>query len=311
MRLSFLSPPGLCGVFVVAGFVACTLDTGGLGDEVPPVSEGDVAEKAGETACDWYYRCSCDDLPNNQYTSEDQCADAIAAGLQAAIDEANDVDLTYDGKCAGRALAALEELECTTLTELIFGPDSDVLEPYDCKWFYGEDAVGSSCTELQLSAGDSCVPEARCEAGTCQEIELPIAPGESCDPEMPNCSGDALCLDIEGGGQWACTELPEEGQTCLGQQDLCDDGLTCDQVDKLCEVAPGAGKQCASGSSACAEGFYCHDSGTCAALPPAGEPCAASLPQCELGAMCDAGTCVAEDALTCNLGPNVFRLVLP
>jgi hypothetical protein len=294
-------------LFVVTGFVACTLDTGGLGDEVPPVSEGDVAEKGGETACNWYYKCNCDQLAGNQYTSEEQCADTIAAALQAAVDEATDAELSYDAQCAGEALAALEELECTSQSELDVETAVELLETLDCKWFYGEDQSGGGCTALMLSAGDSCVQGARCVGGTCEDVDVAPRPDEDCDGNGDICAGGAVCIDVDEDGQDTCTVLPAEGETCMGQADLCGLGLTCDQLDKTCEIAPSGGEQCSSTPSACAEGFYCHESGSCAALPPIGEACVDGPQQCEAGARCDNGTCATEDPLTCAFGPAVFR----
>lgn len=288
---------------------SCTLDTGGLGDEAPPVAKGEVPQKAGDAICDLYFKCGCEDLDTNPYTSEDQCAADIAAGVRAQVDEGEAAELEYDAQCAGRIIEGLEDVVCGTATEQGLDGLIALGEKLQCKLFFGEAEAGESCSELQLSDGDSCVRDATCVDGTCEAIEVPPEPGDACDPQTQLCSGGAYCLDVDQVGSNTCEILPGKSETCLGVGDVCGEGFTCKQTTKTCTEAPANGEQCASTPFPCAVGLYCHPSNKCIALPPVGEACAdvePGAPRCAVGLTCEEDVCVRESALVCSLGPAIF-----
>lgn len=311
MNWSWTRALSLAGLVVA---VACSLDTGGLGDEAPPVVKGEVAEKSGTDICGLYFRCSCDDLDQNPYTSEEQCANAVEAGVQAQVDEGDAADLEYDAACAGQILEALDGLGCDLPSEQGVGGLVGLVEDLQCKIFFGDDEVGENCTSLQLSDGDSCVRDAWCNDGLCEAIEAPPGPGDDCIPQTQEwnelCSGGSYCIDADQTGDHVCEVLPGKSDTCLGVADLCAEGYTCKQTTKTCTEAPETGEQCASTLFECAQGLYCHSSDKCVALPPVGEACADvpdGAPSCASGLTCEAGVCVREAPVVCGVGPVIFQ----
>jgi hypothetical protein len=293
--------------------VSCTLDTGGLGDEAPPVVKGEVAEKTGEDVCSWYFQCACEEEDDDPFTSEEQCANAVEANVQAQVDEADEAELEYDPACAGKSLEAMKGVGCDSATEQGIHGLVALGEDLQCKLFFGDDEIGDSCTSMQLSDGDSCVRDAWCNDGVCEALEAPPAAGDECEGPLDLCSDGAYCVDAEDAGAYSCEILPGKSETCLGVYDLCDVGYTCKQTTKTCTQAPEKGEQCASTPFACAEGLYCHSSDKCVTLPPLGEPCA-DVPQgaanCAEGLVCEQDVCVREAAIVCGLGPAIY-LPLP
>ncbi|HWB76411.1 MAG TPA: hypothetical protein VG755_15685 [Nannocystaceae bacterium] len=280
--------------------VACTDD----GDSGPisgePVPEDDAPEVVPATACDAFIECGCADYVDSPFEDEDACLDAVEAGLRAGLDEGDDAGLTYDAQCVGDVLAAFGEIGCKSLTEI--ATDADALERLDlrCKFFYGDDVAGAPCTDLMGTSGDSCQRGLECIANVCR-VNAAIAEGQPC-MQGDSCVNGTVCTSLEINGASTCTSLPEVGQTCLGELDLCDLDGYCDQASKTCALLPAAGSPCSPNMSVL--GRRCDDDATCEnemciAAPAAGEPCTGV---CQSGSSCVANVCQIERPFACAIG---------
>jgi hypothetical protein len=136
------------------------------------------------------------------------------------------------------------------------------------------DACGGVFTGT-LAMGESCGFSLECESKNC---------------DKPSCP-DACCK----GTCAAPTSQPAPGEPCTA---FCTDGAYCG-IDDVCHAYVTAGGAC-TGTAPCGFGLYCSGQtqttpGTCKSLPHLGEACDGSC--AEIGAICDAGTCVAIGVL--------------
>ena len=278
--------------------------TTGCKDDSGSLSAADTPSEVARVLCAAYFDCSCPNFDDpDRYTSEEQCIPAKEADVQAALDEGEAAGLTYDGACVSKQLAAADDIGCKSLADYNLIDLSALVGDLDCKAFYGDKAAGASCTTLSMSDGDDCAADLRCKGGVCTAMDP--EPGAPCDyspsaDQNQDCSGGAICMDVDNDGAGVCETLPGTGGTCLGALNLCEPYLTCDQGSKKCTAAPGDGQPCAQDIlqwNQCAEGTTC-DAGTCRTLPGGGEPCLQN--QCAQGFSCEAGTCVQARPIVCD-----------
>jgi hypothetical protein len=118
----------------------------------------------------------------------------------------------------------------------------------------------------------------------CTKVLIPSAPvGSLCDPSVPTCSVDSVCM----GG--FCVALPKADQPCLPGMNLCAQGLVCKTTvaPLLCKVLSKIGQPCGNG---CITGSVC-DGTLCTAMAESGESCATK-------------PCNPQSNLSC--GPNMI-----
>jgi hypothetical protein len=275
-----------------------------LPDEAPPdfdaideIPEAEAGAALGEL-CPVFFACDC---PGAEGVTTEACEAHFASLADQAVSEG--VDVTYDGDCVARVIAAFEYLGCVTQSQAM--ADWDVLlgaaQLDSCKMYYGTKGAGEACTTLSDSNGDDCQQPLECVDGTCAVRPGRIAEGDACVVQE-DCQAGLVCIPSTlGGMDSTCTVLPAAGEPCvLGV--LCEPGAIC--VERACEPLPGPGAACAIEPDVferqCSPDGRCVD-GTCEALPLGGQACAANI--CAPGFQCASGTCKAEAAAVCAGGP--------
>ncbi len=142
--------------------------------------------------------------------------------------------------------------------------------------------AGEACT-----SNDRCEGELSCEGGTCK---APPKVGQACEER---CAGYALC-DAS-----VCAALPNLGDKCLGDRQICADGLRCGELSLKCEkrvdVRAALGEPCGIGNVRCEAG-YCKGTsstdGVCTAFGKVGEACDDQKQAlCEAGLRCTDKAC--------------------
>jgi len=303
-RVLLLSLSGLVAG-TLASNLACKTDEGG-------VSEDEAAETIAEEACRQYYECECD---THDYSSEADCKLEVAGQIQEGIDRARELELLYDDSCPGIWISLIDAIGCTYNDRLYV--DADLIKLAQdagaCKLFHGEQAAGDDCEDLAGDVGDDCDEESECiqvQQGQweCEAYDLGNPEGEDCTPYQDECEPGLVCVDINGGQDAICEDLPGAGGTCMGTADLCDINLYCDQESKTCAHLPGSGDPCAPGdggllSGTCDMESIC-DGDTCEDLPGDGEACPPPpFRRCADGFRCDYQdeVCVEDSQLACNV----------
>lgn len=266
------------------------------------ISAQDAPDAIANAACDWFYACECEELDDPPYSSPENCRLEIAGDIQSAIDEGNEAELVYEPRCARLLLDAIDTVGCASLGELILDPDllGEAQAIGDCKLFHGDRAGGQSCSELEHSNGDDCLPELTCIDEVCRSVANNLSVGEPCEGGDNRCASGLICLDINGGNDPVCEDLPEGGQTCKGTLDLCARQFYCEQSSKTCTPLPGAGEPCAPFpnylQARCADNTVC-DQDMCEPAPTGGEAC---LVTCAQGFVCDEFVCKVAPAVACS-----------
>jgi hypothetical protein len=274
---------------------ACKEDDGT--GEVPA---DDAPQRVAGEFCAAYFACDCGDFVD-RYDSEADCKTEIAEALQDDIDAGNQAGLTYHDDCPGLWIDAIGTLDCKTGIEVALDQASveALVDITECKLFYGTAAAGEACETDAESNSDDCLPDLLCTNGICAVRTEGVAQGESCEPQDNECDAGLFCADIDGDSESVCERLPVGGETCLGALDLCDVDFFCDQASKTCVTLPGIGDDCAPvGTLRCSAGAQCSaDDDTCIAAPGAGEPCNGV---CDVGLVCESEVCAKAQAALCG-----------
>jgi hypothetical protein len=142
-----------------------------------------------------------------------------------------------------------------------------------------------------------CDASLSCINNLCATTPVPVAIGDTCDPNGPSCPGavgTSQC--VNGPSGYTCQLALSAGDPC-GQpgQAQCSllSGLECDPTSKTCVALPALGQPCVG---LCVSLFTnaCAADGTCKTRVPVGSPCT-PLPaegesiiftECELFALC-------------------------
>jgi hypothetical protein len=115
-----------------------------------------------------------------------------------------------------------------------------------------------------------------------------------CDGFGPG-GGTATCWRNDGlychSGMSECATLISLGQHCKGEG--CVNGAYC--FDGTCIAKLETGGDCSTEYDACADGFYCDNTGSCQKTKAVGDACSDSI-ECE-GACGDDGKCAATGLL--------------
>jgi hypothetical protein len=283
----------------LAGTLACKTEEGGI-------SSDEAAETIAEAACRLYYECECEADPP-LYSSEADCRLEVAGQIQEGIDQAIEMELIYDDSCPGAWLNVLEAVGCDYTLQVFL--NSDLLnlgQAADaCKLYRGDRTDGQSCTRRAGGVGDDCDEESECDhQDQCVEYDFGNPEGADCAPGQDDCLPGLVCVDINGGQDRICEDLPGQGQTCMGSADLCDFDLYCDQESKNCVQMPGSGEPCApfEGLTGTCDLESICEGDTCVDLPTGGQACAQGR-RCAVGFRCEGqneGVCVEDVPYVCN-----------
>lgn len=270
-----------------------------------------------EVVCDLHFSCDCE--PTN-YVDKAACIADLEAQVVEFDDDAKAIasanGLTFDQACVDQSRALPDDLGCDLVR-----PESDACPA--CAIVHGDQPLGAGCTEHGLYS--DCARNLKCYMGLCVDPCQRLPAGAKCvgGSSLATCDRGLFC-DVGNTDQ--CQPTGGVGSPCptgVG----CNEALHCG-TDRTCQVYPPAGEPCTV-DRMCADDLYCTSAMTCAVLPgdgepcedlcqdhlvctagacepgPAiGEPCPVNNGPCGPGAVCDRGTCVAEQAAVCGIMPK-------
>lgn len=133
---------------------------------------------------------------------------------------------------------------------------------------------GEPCNDAMPN--QRCIDELSCVNGTCGPVPVPVAVGDPCAPDGPDCPGvlgSGQCLLTAGG--YVCVAPGTVNQPCGEEsQAQCDfaNGLACDPVSRTCQSLPAVGAACPNGLCQPLLSAVCVN-GTCKQRVPLGAPC--------------------------------------
>lgn len=292
---------------IVVGLFVAGVTVAACKDEAGPSAE-DAPEAVAQALCRWYFECGCDE-ENDRFTSEADCRLEIAGDVQSDIDEGQQQGLTYQPGCVQAVLDFFETVQCASAVDLYLEEDlaraSEDLT--SCKLFHGDREAGESCTELQDTNSDDCLADLDCENGVCTVPDVRKKAGEACNDMDALCEAGLVCMDINGGTDRKCEDLPEAGEVCKGTGNLCHLDYYCEQSSKTCRSLPGPGKECAASPNVLqqrcnAEGVCNTDTNMCDPVPGGGEDC---VLKCADGFVCEGGVCRTEEAVACYASASI------
>lgn len=190
---------------------------------------------------------------------------ALCPALEAEVAAGR---VTYHAEQAGPCVAALRAVTCDTI-------DAD--QPECDAVVSGNVANGGACLIDFDCANGHCVVGASCP-GVCTAN---VGVDGDCSGAGARCAPDLFC---ERG---RCVAIATQGQPCVSG--TCASGLYCDPTTSRCAPKKKSGS-CAGAPDACAVGYWCGESGTCASLAGRGERCGPEA-VCGAGWACNDGVC--------------------
>lgn len=243
----------------LVGIVACNNE--------PTV--GASADKIAKEVCDAVIECACEYPGDSLY---DHCVGQITVAFDSAAQQNIVEGLSFDGDCADKAVAAINEVGCG-VSEIVVDPKCEA----PCKVWHGPVSKGGTCATV--NGADNCKQGLTCGAESicvdpCAEPKLPKI-GEVCAPFL-GCVDGAFCND-DTDLIPVCQALPIAGLPCTEQDELCAEGLICDRSIPdgfICAALPLLGAECVDFQ--CAAGLYCDTMAApavCAAVPTLNEEC--------------------------------------
>jgi hypothetical protein len=252
------------------------------------VDEADAAAEQAKTECNLLFECGCE--PG--YVDEAECVQAREPQYEGLWAPAREAGLTWDGRCLGAALDALDELGCRP-PEIGPGDGQDLDEDAACERpclpYHGDVELGAPCSNVGGNVFSNCAQGLFCAESVCVDpcdlFANAIAEGEPCRDGFEVLGDCAEGLVCDAGASDTCIALPGPGQAC--PQGACAEGSWCQQIgtDAMCVELLPVGGECDDGR-ACASA-YCQ-AGTCADVPAEGEPC---TDLCADALFCDGGVC--------------------
>ena len=238
-------------------------------------------------------------LPGSRVAAEDveRCASEVAArSCGAAIRSLTGQAALCESIPGERALG--EACDADAQCESGFCDQETVTA---CGMCVAAPGAGDSCVD-----GDQCAPGFQCAAGGC----IPLHDvGEACG-QTARCFADLQCSTAR-----TCAATIPLGGTCDPFQALNPCGFSnfCNEQTLVCEPMLVGSTTCGRTGDGrlvmCEAGLTCKlvgTNGNCIPVPGEGEACAVNVrgPQCANGLTCEAGVCVAlqavEDALHCE-----------
>ncbi len=199
--------------------------------QLPPIPEGEFAERFATAICEQKSACGC--------TVDFNCPIDLLPEFASIRDDGTNLGLTYDGACAARKLAGLLQSRGCDMASAIDVTPACTL---DCLVYRGDVPPASACTLppklLTAFFADTCAAPGSCSGTTCEPPLPTVADGQPCVTPLARCEAGSAC---DYADSKTCEPQVGLGAACIGAS-VCSPQFYC--ADGLCSERQPAGSAC-------------------------------------------------------------------